>query len=388
MLVLDLRWLLFALLVAAVVAVRLAPWLARRLRRGRAFLDRPDPDHLGAALEHAPFGLLLLDGPAACRYANLQARQLLGLDSAAGPLPPAAWGEALAADRASARAEPAVAGRFRTFPLALDQPCPQEPADPTARFVRWWITPLEDLDLVLLLDVSGQQRAEAATRALLNDLSHELRTPVATILTHLEVLGLASVSPEVRQQSLGLLKAEARRMARLVHQMLELGRLETSADLDRRPLDLLALVEQAVAQVAPAAEEHGIVLTLEAATPLPEVPGDRDRLHQVFLNLLDNAVKYCRPGDRVVVALAPDGDGVRCAVRDTGPGIPARHLPHLTRRFYRAAGEGTEGSGLGLALVEAVLLRHQSRLTIASRTEGPDQGTSFEFVLPTDGVKS
>jgi len=239
-----------------------------------------------------------------------------------------------------------------------------------------------DEDLVFLLDVTGQQRAEEAARSLVNDLSHELRTPLATILTHLEVLSLPDVSPGTGGQSVALLKAEARRMGRLVHQMLEIGRLETSGELERRPVDLLGLAEETVAQVAPLAAERSIALSLAADAPLPLALGDGDRLRQVLLNLLDNAVKYSRPGDRVVVSLEREPQGIRCTVRDSGPGVAAVHLPHLTRRFYRAAPQEVEGSGLGLALVAEILRRHESCLEIESQTEGEETGTRVWFVVP------
>ena len=201
-------------------------------------------------------------------------------------------------------------------------------------------------------------------------------------MTHLEILRLPDVSEEIRRQSLHLLQVETKRMARLINQMLELGRLETSAEIERRPVDILALVEQAIAQSAPQAEERGITLSLQADTPLPLVVGQEDRLLQVFLNLLDNGIKYSRPGDRVTVSLGQAEEGVACVVRDTGPGIPAEHLPHVTRRFYRAAPQKIEGSGLGLALVEEILRRHQSHLEIESHTQGEETGTWVRFVLP------
>jgi len=256
--------------------------------------------------------------------------------------------------------------------------------------VRWWVIPGVDLSTgsgqrltaVFLLDVTTQQRAERAARSLISDLSHELRTPIATILTHLEVLSLPNISEEIGQQSLRLLKEESRRMARLVNDMLEFGRLETSAEIESRPVDLLALVEEAIDQIVPQAEEREIALSLEADTPLPLVVGDADQLRRVFLNLLDNAVKFSRPGDRVIVPLRQGEQGIECAVCDSGPGIPPEHLPHVTRRFYRVEPEKTEGSGLGLALVEEILRRHQSHLEIESRTEGEETGTCVRFVLP------
>lgn len=372
MLVVDLRWLLFGLLLLLIVVVAAALWLDRWRSRRQQRGALPGLEGLRPVWEVAPLGLLILDDTGACRYANPYARRLLGLEAASGRLPDAGWGHLLDMDRLAARSEIVPVGRYRTVVLGEGQ------------FVQWWLTPWRDWTLVFLLDMTTPHRVEQAARFLLSDLSHELRTPLATLLTHLEVLRLPHVPDETRQQSIYLMQVEARRMARLVHDMLELGRLETSAELERRPVDLLAVVEAALAQVRPQAEAQQIALSLQADTPLPLVVGDADRLKQVFLNLLDNAVKYSRPGDRVIVSLqsTPAGDGVACAVCDTGPGIPAEHLPHVTRRFYRAVPDEMEGSGLGLAIVTEILRRHQSRLDIESRSEGAETGTCTRFVLP------
>ncbi len=376
MLILDLRWLLFATLALLVAALLAGSRLWRGPGRPAA---APDWGSLRPGLELAPCGFLLLQGPLRYSYANPYARRLLGLPApAAGQLPEAEWSELLRADRAAVRQEAAAPGRYRSVAL----PAGPAPRDRPAQLVRWWVTPLGDLDLVFLLDVTSQQRAEEAARSLVNDLSHELRTPLATILTHLEVLGLPGLSPDAGRQSVALLRAEASRMARLVHQMLELGRLETSVELERRPVDLLTLAEEVVAQVAPQAEGRRIALSLEADTPLPLALGDEDHLRQALLNLLDNAIKYSRSGDRVEVSLRHEGAGIRCDIHDTGPGIPAAHLPYVTRRFYRAAPGEVEGSGLGLALVSEILRRHGSDLKIESCAEGEGTGTVASFALP------
>jgi len=365
LLVLDLRWLLFGLLLVLICAGAVAVWLDRRLQWG-TFLSKGG---ILPVLERAPFGWLVLDKDLNCHYANPYARRLLGLTSSAGPLPDEEWVYHLDDDRATARRGD-TAGRYRTVFL------------PSKQVARWWIVSRDDWAVVFLLDVTAQQRAEQAARSLLSDLSHELRTPIATILTHLEVLSLPGISEEISQQSLRILKEESRRMARLVNDMLEFGRLETSTDMESRPVDLLMLVEEVVTQITPQAEERRMALSLQADAPLPLVVGDPDRLRQVFLNLLDNAVKFSRPGDRVVVSLRRGEQGIECAVCDSGPGIPAEHLPHVIRRFYRVAPEKTEGSGLGLALVEEILRRHQSHLEIESRTEGENTGTCARFILP------
>ncbi len=362
MFVLDLRWLIFGFLLLFSVATPLAIWLDRWLRWRRA--------EGWAAWDQAPFGLLVLDGPRTVCYANPYACRLLDIASPAGPLPEADWRPLLEQDRQAMRVPGPVFNRTRTLHL------------PEERIARWWVARWGSREIVFLLDVTAQQRAEQIAGHLLSDLSHELRTPLATILTHLEVLLLPNLSTELGQQSLHLLKEEGRRMARLLNDMLELGRLETSGEIERRPVDLLGVVEQVITQVAPRFQERGMSLALEVGAPLPLVAGDEDRLRQVFLNLLDNVVQHCRPGDQAWVALRPEGRGVVCTVRDNGPGIPAQHLPHVTRRFYRGTPQGQGGSGLGLSLVVEILRRHGSRLEIDSVAEGDETGTRVRFVLP------
>lgn len=367
MLTFDLKTLLFAFILLVAAAVAGGFWLARR--RARPTVALPDGGSLLGVLDDAPFGVAALEG-ATFRYANPYARRLLHLPDDAGALPDADWSPLLDADRAAARQETATAGvgRYRTVTFASGQ---------TAR---WWVIPWDGRDFVFLLDITAQQRTEQAGRALINDLGHEMRTPIATILTHLEILGLSDVGVEVQQQSLTFAKDEAQRMARLLNDMLELGRLETTPELPRRPVDLVALVEDVVLQSTPRAVERQMALALEAESPLPFVAANADRLRQVFLNLLDNAFKYARPGDRVTVSLRRVPEGVTCAVCDTGPGIAPEHLPHIARRFYRAAPKGVEGSGLGLSLVAEILRRHESELIVES--PGIDGvGTCVKFVM-------
>ncbi|HOT91802.1 MAG TPA: ATP-binding protein [Anaerolineae bacterium] len=372
MLAFDLQTLLFILILFVIAAVEIGFYLAQRRQRGRMRLS--DGASLLDALNDAPFGVAALEGETV-GYVNAYARRLLHLPGDVGTLPDADWLPLLETDRDAARQEIATgAGRYRTITFASGQT------------VRWWVIPWNGRDFVFLLDITAQQRTEQAGRALINDLGHELRTPIATLLTHLEILGLGDVGKEVQQQSLALAKDEAQRMARLLNDMLELGRLETSQELPRRPVDLVALVEDVVLQSTPRAVERQMALSLEAESPLPFVSANADRLRQVFLNLLDNAFKYARPGDRITISLRRAPNGIACAVCDTGPGIPPEHLPYVTRRFYRAAPKGIEGSGLGLSIVAEILRRHDSELIIESPGVD-DVGTCARFVMLTiEGV--
>ena len=231
-------------------------------------------------------------------------------------------------------------------------------------------------------DISSElQRARRASRSLISNLGHELRTPIATLLTHIEILGLDDVGDDVHTHSLQLAKREAQRMSRLVNDMLELGRLEMTETLTRRPLSLLALVEDVVAQTMPQAAAGNVTVDIVSPPALPMVLGSPDRLRQVLLNLLDNAFKYAGAGSRATVELSTVAGGVACAICDTGPGIPPEHLPFVTQQFYRATAETIEGSGLGLALVAEILRHHGSELEMTSSVT-EDTGTCARFVLP------
>ncbi len=371
--VFDLKTALLLLLFGLTVVIALTVVLVRSAAPRRASLSG-DAAEMEVGLAEAPFGFLVVEGSRLLR-ANVEAQRLLRLPAPPAPLPDAEWLPLLTEDCASARTDASVradripGGRYRTVTFASGQT------------VRWWVAPWGSRELIFVFDVTPQQRVEQAGRTLINDLAHELRTPIATILTHLEVLGLTDVGEDVHQQSLALSKDEAQRMARLINDMLELGRLETATEFVLRPVELLALVEEVIFQALPQATARKMALSLEAAPPLPLVLGNADRLRQVFLNLLDNALKYAREGDRVVISLARTSGGIACAVCDTGPGIPSEHLPHVTRRFYRVAPKDGTGSGLGLALVAEILRRHNTVLELESRVSG-ETGTCARFVLP------
>jgi two-component system phosphate regulon sensor histidine kinase PhoR len=374
MLVLNLRWVLFWVLVCVLAIAGGMAWLLERRARSQR-TPWPFPEQARPIFEQAPFGLVLLDRPGAYHYANPHAQRLLGLASQPGALPSAPWTEALEQDCLAAQARSSAVGRYRGVALG-------------ERFVRWWVTAWQadektaPVFALFCLDATAQQRAESSARDLFSDLAHELRTPIATILTHLQVLGLPALSDDVRQQSLALMQVEAERMSRMSNALLDLSRLQVTGQIERRPIDLLPLVQEIVAQMRPRADERGVDLAFESDAPLELVIGDAGRLKQVFLNLLDNALKYVRPGDRVDISLRQHPNSVLCSVLDNGPGIPAQHLPHITRRFYRGVPEGGGGSGLGLALVKEILAHHQSDLIIESEAQGDQTGTHVQFELP------
>jgi signal transduction histidine kinase len=361
MMIIDLQWLIFGLLVLMLFGIGVVIWFTD----GRS--DQEEPA-LVQVLGRAPFGVLILAGNSV-RYINAEAQHLLKLSSDASSLPDTDWAELLQQDLAHVRQGDDDSGRYRNVTFV------------SGRTARWWVSSFGDRDVVILLDISAQHQARRAGRTLLSDLGHELRTPVATLLTHLEILGLQDVGEEVQRQSLQLSRREAQRMSRLINDMLELGRLEMSETLTRRPIKLLTLVEDVAVQSAPRAAQRSMTIEVEASSALPLVPADADRLRQAYLNLVDNALKYGDAGARVTLSLRRVDDRVLCAVCDTGPGIPAEHLPFVKRRFYRAAADDVEGSGLGLALVEEIVRRHGGELEIVSPVQ-EGRGVCVRFALP------
>jgi signal transduction histidine kinase len=224
--------------------------------------------------------------------------------------------------------------------------------------------------------------AFAAQRAFVADASHELRTPLTIIRTNAEVLLEAGAVSEAEDRALmDDIVGEAEHMGRLIADLLTLARLDAGVlPLERAPVTLAALVTTCCRQMARLAERHDVHLVNGAVAPLV-VLGDAARLEQVLLILLDNAIKYNRPGGTVEVTLRSAGQQAMLEVCDTGRGIAATELPHLFARFHRGQGAGSvaEGYGLGLAIAEGIVRAHRGRLLVRS-AEGV--GSTFTVLLP------
>jgi signal transduction histidine kinase len=227
----------------------------------------------------------------------------------------------------------------------------------------------------------AQAAAAADRRRFLQRLDHELKNPLTAIRVGLANLTEA-VSPQLPNEVLSSLEAQTLRLSRLTADLRKLAELD-SLPLERAPVNLAELLAEAVAlaQEQPAAEGHRLTLTLpQAPWPLPAISGDWDLLFLTFYNLLNNALKFSCAGDTVEIRAFEDGANVVVEVADTGPGIPEDELPHVWEELYRGQGAaGVEGSGLGLALVRAIVERHGGAVTLRSRLE---QGTVVAVRLP------
>jgi two-component system OmpR family sensor kinase len=226
-------------------------------------------------------------------------------------------------------------------------------------------------------------RAEAAEerRRFLQRLDHEMKNPLTAIRA-----GLANVAngstEEAQREALDSVEAQVLRLSQLTADLRKLAELETRP-LERVPVDVATLLEEAVtlAQEQPEAGERHLRLVLpQAPWPVPEVSGDWDLLFLAVHNLLDNAVKFARPGDTVEVRALEDRAFVVVEVADTGPGIPREEQPRVWEELYRGQGAGgVPGSGLGLSLVQTIVERHGGTVTLRSRS---GQGTVVTLRLP------
>jgi signal transduction histidine kinase len=217
--------------------------------------------------------------------------------------------------------------------------------------------------------------------ALLSNVSHELRTPLTGIFGSAQNLrdGLAGALTQEQQEYVGMIENDSERLIRVVNELLEWGRLEAGhIHLQRTPVALQALVEEVFALLRPVAERKAVTLELEGCDAA--VSADADKLKQVLINLLDNAIKFSPPRCKVRLAVANGADGLRLTVQDQGPGIDAADVPRLFERFYRGrSADGTAGSGLGLAIARNLARLHGGDITVAT---APERGSVFTLNLP------
>jgi signal transduction histidine kinase len=355
--------LLLGLLVAA------CGWLLARRRRPTAPPFAPaDIPWLPALLEPLPCGALLADAEGRVTLANAQARLWLGEAGRSFKLP-----RSIQALVRRVAASGVSEGLETRAPLGGDH--------------RVWVEAAalggNGGVLVLVEQREGGGVTAEVYRPLMHTIAHELRTPLTAIMGHAEILDSCSIEEETLwRRSQQFITREVKRLARLVEDLLTLSRLDLSAS-PLVPLSLQAAAEEALSALWEPAEEKGITLTLQAAPGLPRVLGDADRLRQVFINLLDNAVKYTPSGGRVTVRLAPDenGDRVQTEVSDTGMGIPRADLPHVFDPLFRGerASRAATGTGLGLTIVRTILAQYGAEIRVQS---DPERGTTFFFALP------
>ncbi|MGH2572811.1 MAG: sensor histidine kinase [Actinomycetota bacterium] len=227
---------------------------------------------------------------------------------------------------------------------------------------------------------------ERLRRDLVANVSHELKTPLSALQAHLENLldGVEEPNPAL----LGVMLQQSERLSRLVDELLELSRLESGdRPLELEPIRLAPIVERVVKEIEVARPDRDVEIRNEVPSDLPAVEADRERIHQVLFNLLDNAHRFTPPGGVVTVRAVRENGSCEVSVEDTGPGIPAEHLPLVFERFYRvdpSRSRDDGGTGIGLAIARSVVEAHGGRIWAESALGA---GSTFRFVLPIDGPR-
>jgi two-component system phosphate regulon sensor histidine kinase PhoR len=255
--------------------------------------------------------------------------------------------------------------------------------------------PLPDGGAVAVLrDLTETERVEKTRRDFIANVSHELRTPLTSIQGYSEtLLDLSSESNDSNREFLEIIRKNAARMARLTEDLLTLARVESGETrFDTEPVPPIELLHDAEESFREIARSHEVDLQIvetgsKSVDSLPSVRADREAIHQVFSNLIDNAMKYGRSGGRILLGARPARRGaefgIEFYVQDFGAGIASEHLPRLFERFYRvdkARSRESGGTGLGLAIAKHIMLAHSGSIRAESEL---GHGSTFLFTLPT-----
>lgn len=357
---------LLVLLLVATGLVLLTSWYWKRRRaRSSTFWMRP----LEGLLDSLPMGLLLTDRQGQVLWCNSEARRLFSLGRVSARLDrnlvPIVKRVAESRQAELHELQPAADVRLQLRAMPLDRPSSK------------------DRVMCMITDVSERRHQEEFYRSFIQNISHELLTPLAAIAGHVANIKECSIEEvESWRLSQDIIEREVRRLTGLTSNLLLLSRLESGVPLRLEPTNIGVVVEEAVAGLLRAAQAKAIELSIQSPPRLPRIPADRDRIKQVFVNLLDNAVKYCPEGSRVQVRLRTDVEGIVVEVADNGPGIPEEDLPHIFEKMYRVEKEGTraiEGSGLGLSIVKRIVELHGGQIAVESAV---GEGTTFRVKLP------
>jgi two-component system, OmpR family, phosphate regulon sensor histidine kinase PhoR len=237
--------------------------------------------------------------------------------------------------------------------------------------------------LLLVQDLTRIRRLETVRRDFISNLSHEIRTPLASLKALTETLQDGALDdPPAARRFIDQIQVEVDALTQMATELLELSRIESGRlSLDRQPVAATDLLISASRRMRLQAERAGSNLRVESARDLPTVNIDLQRLEQVLVNLIHNAVKFTRPGGEIVLLAESSEGSLRFGVRDTGIGIPADDVPRIFERFYRVdksrAGSGT---GLGLSIAKHIVEAHGGKIW-AESVEG--RGSTFYFTIPS-----
>jgi two-component system phosphate regulon sensor histidine kinase PhoR len=238
--------------------------------------------------------------------------------------------------------------------------------------------------VAVLRDLTETERVEKTRRDFIANVSHELRTPLTSIQGYTETLLDSPIADNHVRDFLEIIRKNAARMSRLTEDLLTLARVESGEQrFDIQKVSAEELLQDALESFREVARSYGVELAVENAVPDAQVNANREAIHQIFSNLIENALKYAAPGKKVILGARAAATGVEFYVRDFGPGISSEHLPRLFERFYRvdkARSRESGGTGLGLAIAKHIVLAHGGTIRAESEL---NHGSTFLFVLPS-----
>jgi len=321
------------------------------------------------ALMRLPQGVVLVDSTLLVDYANPAAERLLGVASPGGPLPDP-WPE------------------FSLRDLAASLFGPEPPSGGTLVETDhhfFWVEGVPpgtaETAIVIVDDVTERERARQSEREFVENAAHELRTPLAAIVSVMDVLDSGAKDiPETRDRFLKHIRVQSERLSRLATSLLVLARLQTGVEQPRLTVvPVLPLLEEIAGRLDPA---EGVEVSVRGSEHTGALV-DRDLLHRAVANVAENSAKHTKTGEIVLEAVA-NGTTIQIEIRDTGPGMSEEEQERAFHRFYRSS-NGTDGFGLGLAIAEEAVLGLGGTIELESE---PGSGTRVCVVVPSAKIIS
>jgi len=331
-------------------------------------------DRMAAILSNMADGILLVDGDRVIRMLNPAAERILGLPSE----------DSLGRTFVEVVRDYELNGVLERCLSAGEPQTTLVEMSPSKQFLGVIATPLHGQTGCLLLvhDLTQIRRLETVRRDFVANISHELRTPIASLKALTETLRDGAIADQsVASDFLNSINVEVDRLAQMVQELSDLSRIESGeAPLHKEPVDIAQTIGRAVGRLEALAERAELEIVQEIDSGLPKIVADDERVEQVLVNLIHNAIKFTPPHGRIHITAKAAGDNALISVADTGVGIPVDDLSRIFERFYKAdkarAGEGT---GMGLAIAKHIVEAHGGKIW-AESVEG--RGATFYFTLP------
>ncbi|MCH2541005.1 MAG: ATP-binding protein [Alphaproteobacteria bacterium] len=236
--------------------------------------------------------------------------------------------------------------------------------------------------LLSFIDITRIQKLENIRSDFIGNVSHELKTPLSTIMNIIELFhDQKSMQTNEQKKFLDILKKESGKMKLIIEDLLQLTKIETDSNKKIiKTVDLNKIIKDSIQSISTTAKKNGIKIKFKKIQ-IANIKGDKNQLHQMFVNILDNSIKYSQKNSDVFIQLRNTENRYILSFKDKGKGIPHTLIPRITERFYRVPSnkiENIEGTGLGLAIVKHIALRHDAKLNITSKV---GVGTNIEIIF-------